>query len=212
MFKSYSFSYFVIILIESSSCRGSECEASCRGSECETSDDDGFISDIYNQQSPAVFAGTLVTAVNMAAPMLFTAAGSAPVSGSVPANFAGPPPGVPGGGIPPTAIANPTVIAGTAAFIGLGLVGVGPIVALFDIPRTNDNFAANAGIFEELNDQSRGKREIRKHLNSMAKFQSWIEETLERGLLNIFRYILYRVKNTLMPFCLLSTTNSLILL
>ena len=61
----------------------------------------------------------------------------------------------------------------------------------------NDNFAANAGIFEELNDQSRGKREIRKHLNSMAKFQSWIEETLERGLLNIFRYILYRVKNTL---------------
>ena len=63
-----------MILIESSSCRGSECEASCRGSECETSDDDGFISDIYNQQSPAVFAGTLVTAVNMAAPMLFTAA------------------------------------------------------------------------------------------------------------------------------------------
>ena len=172
------------------SCRGSECAPSCRGSDCVDSDDSEYpdFSDIYNQQSPAVFAGTLVTAVNMAAPMLFTAAGSAPVSGSVPANFAGPPPGAPGGGIPPTAIANPTVIAGTAAFIGLGLVGVGPIVALFDIPRTNDNFAANAGIFEELNDQSRGKREIRKHLKSLAKFQSWIEETLERGLLNIFRY------------------------
>ena len=172
------------------SCHGSECAPSCRGSECVDSDDSEYpdFSDIYNQQSPAVFAGTLVTAVNMAAPMLFTAAASAPVSGSVPANFAGPPPGAPGGGIPPTAIANPTVIAGTAAFIGLGLVGVGPIVALFDIPRTNDNFAANAGIFEELNDQSRGKREIRKHLKSLAKFQSWIEETLERGLLNIFRY------------------------
>ena len=175
------------------SCRGSECAPSCRGSECVEYPEYPDFSDIYNQQSPAVFAGTLVTAVNMAAPMLFTAAGSAPVSGSVPTNFAGPPPGAPGGGFPPTALANPTVIAGTSLFAGLGLIGAGQLVALFDLPRTNDNFAATAGIFEEGNgpqSRRRGKREAKKQIILFAKLLLWISETIDKGQHKISRYLL----------------------
>ena len=42
------------------------------------------------------------------------------------------------------------------------MVGAGQLVAVFDLPRENDNFAAIAGIFEEGNgvSQRRGKREI----------------------------------------------------
>ena len=180
--------------------------SSCRGPGC--SDDNYYYPSSYDDgmddlaaQAPAFAAGGLVTAVNMVMPMIFTA--SAPASGSAPPNFAGPAPGAPGGGIPPTLIANPTVIAGTGIFLGLGLVGVGPLVALFDIPRTNDNFAANAGIFEELNDgQRRGKREIRKQKYHLAKFQSWINQTIERGLSNIFRYIQIHVLYLLSRPCL----------
>ena len=135
--------------------------------------------------APAAAAG-LIGVANMVMPM-FMGSASAPTAGSAPPNFAGPPPGAPGGGIPPTLIANPTVIAGTGIFLGLGLVGVGPLVALFDIPRTNDNFAANAGIFEELNGQRRGKREAKKQIILFAKLLLWINETIEKGQHNISR-------------------------
>ena len=115
-------------------------------------------------------------------------------------NFAGPQPGTPGGGISPTAIANPTaslsaiasttVSAGTSIFAGLSLVGAGQLVAVFDLPRSNDNFAAVSGIFEEGNGgQRRGKREIKERIVPFAEFLLWITQTLEQGLSNIFRYI-----------------------
>ena len=46
------------------------------------------------------------------------------------------------------------------------------------------------GIFEEEgNDQRRrGKREIREHIISFAKYLLWIDQTIERGNANLFRY------------------------
>ena len=48
------------------------------------------------------------------------------------------------------------------------------------------------GIFEEEgNDQRRrGKREIREHIISFAKYLLWIDQTIERGNANLFRYVL----------------------
>ena len=139
--------------------------------------------------APAAAVG-LIGVANMVMPMFM---GSAPTSGSPPPNFAGPPPGAPGGGFPPTALANPTVIAGTSLFAGLGLIGAGQLVALFDLPRTNDNFAATAGIFEEGNgpqSRRRGKREAKKQIILFAKLLLWISETIDKGQHKISRYLL----------------------
>ena len=107
-------------------------------------------------------------------------------------NFSGPQPGTPGGGFAATAIANPTVIAGQAIFVGLGLVGVGRLVALFDLPQDNGNFAATAGIFEEENtlpqNRRRGKRGTRKQIITFAKFLLWVHQTIEKGQSKISRY------------------------
>ena len=39
-----------------------------------------------------------------------------------------------------------TLFTGSNVFAGLALVGAGQLVAVFDLPRTNDNFAAIAGM------------------------------------------------------------------
>ena len=69
---------------------------------------------------------------NMVMPMIM---GTAP---SPPPNFAGPLPGTLGGGFLPTALANPTVIAATTLFAGLGFIGAGRLIAVFDETQTND--------------------------------------------------------------------------
>ena len=153
---------------------------------------DGIMEALEMAAAPAAAAG-LIGVANMVMPMFM---GSAPTSGSPPPNFAGPPPGAPGGGFPPTALANPTVIAGTSLFAGLGLIGAGQLVALFDLPRTNDNFAATAGIFEEGNgpqSRRRGKREAKKQIILFAKLLLWISETIDKGQHKISRYYLLTI-------------------
>ena len=147
-------------------------------------------------------AAALISTANMVMPM-FTgsaAAGAAEaaagaVAAAVAAGVAQP--GSPGGGFSPQAtaalspIASATVSAGTSIFSGLALIGVGQLVAVFDLPRSDDNFAAIAGIFEEGNgvSQRRGKREIGEQIVPLAKKLLWIIETIERGLLKMFRYM-----------------------
>ena len=151
--------------------------------------------------APAV-AAALISTANMVMPM-FTgsaAAGAAEAAaGAVAAAVAAgvSQPGTPGGGFSPQAtaalspIASATVSAGTSIFSGLALIGVGQLVAVFDLPRSDDNFAAIAGIFEEGNgvSQRRGKREIGEQIVPLAKKLLWIIETIERGLLKMFRYM-----------------------
>ena len=147
------------------------------------------IIEMMEKAAPPMAAVSMISIVNMAMPQLIS---SAPSLGSAPVNFAGSQPGTPGGGFLPTAIANPTVIAGNSLFAGLGLVGVGQLVRVFDLPQTNGNFAAIAGIFEEGNvpqsRRQRGKREIRKQIISFAKLLLWINQTIEKGQSKIFRY------------------------
>ena len=149
--------------------------------------------------APAV-AAALISTANMVMPM-FTgsaAAGAAEAAAGAVAVAAGvAQPGSPGGGFSPQAtaalspIASATVSAGTSIFSGLALIGVGQLVAVFDLPRSDDNFAAIAGIFEEGNgvSQRRGKREIGEQIVPLAKKLLWIIETIERGLLKMFRYM-----------------------
>ena len=114
--------------------------------------------------------------------------GTAP---SPPLNFAGPLPGTLGGGFLPTALANPTVIAGTALFAELGLIGAGRVIAFFDENQTNDgDYDFVGGIFEEgdgLPSRLRGKREVKKQIISFAKLLVWINETIEKGQHDISR-------------------------
>ena len=109
----------------------------------------------------------------------------------------GPLPGALGGGFLPTALANPTVIAGTTLFAGLGLIGAGRLVALFDQTQTNDGrFNFVGGIFEEGNglpSRLRGKREVKKQIISFAKLLVWINETIEKGQHKISRYSYIRL-------------------
>ena len=147
-------------------------------------------------------AAALISTANMVMPM-FTgsaAAGAAEAAaGAVAAAVAAgvSQPGTPGGGFSPQAtaalspIASATVSAGTSIFSGLALIGVGQLVAVFDLPRSDDNFAAIAGIFEEGNgvSQRRGKREIGEQIVPLAKKLLWIIETIERGLSKMFRYM-----------------------
>ena len=145
--------------------------------------------------APAAAAG-LIGVANMVMPM-FMGTASAPTAGSAPLNFAGPQPGTLGGGFLPTALANPTVIAGTGLFASLALVGAGQLVALFNLQRTNDNFGAIAGIFEEgngaLRSRRRGRREAKKQIILFAKLLLWINETIEKGQHNVSRYLLVLV-------------------
>ena len=151
---------------------------------------DGIMEALEMAAAPAAAAG-LIGVANMVMPM-FMGSASAPTSGSAPLNFSGPQPGTPGGGFLPSALANPTVIAGTSLFAALSLVGAGPLVALFDLPATDPNKAAIAGIFEEGNgppSRRRGKREVKKQMILFAKLLLWINETIEKGQHKISRYI-----------------------
>ena len=66
------------------------------------------------------------------------------------------------------------------------MAGIGPLVAVFDLPQTNDNFRATAGIFEEVNVQRRRRRGIREQIGSFLKpFQR-----LAKGTFQIRRYVL----------------------
>ena len=146
-------------------------------------------------------AAALISTANMVMPMFTgSAAGAAEAAaGAVAAAVAAgvSQPGTPGGGFSPQAtaalspIASATVSAGTSIFSGLALIGVGQLVAVFDLPRSDDNFAAIAGIFEEGNgvSQRRGKREIGEQIVPLAKKLLWIIETIERGLSKMFRYM-----------------------
>ena len=132
----------------------------------------------------------------MAIPQLVSR-GSLEAAAPIIPNFAGPQPGTLGGGISPLAIGSLTTVTsgvlsvGTSIFVGLALIGAGQLVAVFDLPRSNDNFAAVAGIFEEENGgQRRGKREISQPIVSFAKFLIWINETLERGISKIIKYVI----------------------
>ena len=147
-----------------------------------------IIEFMMEEVAPPMTAVSMIGVLNMVMPQLISAA---PSLGSAPFNFAGPQPGTLGGGFLPTAITNQAVIAGTSIFGGLGLVGVGPLVALFDKPKTNDNFAAIAGIFEEGNVPQRlrriGKRGIRSKIITKIKILLWIIQTIEKGQSKIFR-------------------------
>ena len=140
----------------------------------------------------------LVTAVEMTVPQLITTGtlGGAGASPIVP-NFVGPQPGTLAGGISPLAAAgslssiNSAFLSSAAnIFAGLALNGAGQLVAVFNVNRTNDNFAAVAGIFEEGNGvtQRRGKREIKISQSivrakvQVAKFLLWINQNIERGM------------------------------
>ena len=72
----------------------------------------------------------------------------------------------------------------TGAIAGISLAGIGPLVAVFDLPQTNDNFRATAGIFEELNVQRRSRRGIRKQIGSFFK----PIQRMVKGMIQIRRY------------------------
>ena len=147
-----------------------------------------IIEFMMEEVAPPMTAVSMIGVLNMVMPQLISAA---PSLGSAPLNFAGPQPGTLGGGFLPTAITNQAVISGQSIFGGLGLFGVGPLVALFDKPKTNDNFAAIAGIFEEGNVPQRlrriGKRGIRSKIITKIKILLWIIQTIEKGQSKIFR-------------------------
>ena len=125
-----------------------------------------------------------------------TGLAAAALSGSPPTNFNGPQPGQPGGGSLPTAN-TPSAIQGqnvfqllqTGAIGGISVAGIGPLVALFDFPRTNDNFRATAGIFEEINVPRRGRRGIRRQISSFVSPISKITHRMARAMIQIRRYI-----------------------
>ena len=75
------------------------------------------------------------------------------------------------------------------AFWGPNMNPRGPLVALFDFPRTNDNFRATAGIFEEINVPRRGRRGIRRQISSFVNPISKITHRMARAMIQIRRYI-----------------------
>ena len=52
---------------------------------------------------------------------------------------------------------------------GISGVGIGPLVAIFDLPETTNNFRAIAGIFEERTLRRRKTRGIRGPIHSFFK-------------------------------------------
>ena len=117
-------------------------------------------------------------------------------TGSPPSNFNGPQPGQPGGGSLPTAntpsaieAQNVFQLLQTGAIGGISVAGIGPLVALFDLPRTNDNFRATAGIFEEINVPRRKRRGIRRRLGSFINPISKITHHMARAMTQIRRYL-----------------------
>ena len=151
----------------------------------------------------------LVTFGQMALPQL-AMTGTLEAEAAIVPRFAGPQPGTVGGGVSPlatgslSAISSALLSAGSTIFIGLALIGAGQLVSVFDFPRSDDNFAAVAGIFEEGNvGQRRGKREINQSIFPVAKWKReisqlivrvaksllWINQTIEKGIIKILQYV-----------------------
>ena len=137
-------------------------------------------------------AGTAAALAGAASMLMMPSnSGSGSDTGSPPSNFNGPQPGQPGGGSLPTANTPSAVQAQnifqslqTGAIAGISVAGIGPLVAVFDLPQINDNFRATAGIFEELNVQRRSRRGIREQIGSFFKpIQRMIQ-----GMIQIRRY------------------------
>ena len=143
---------------------------------------------------PVTAIGLIVVASSMMDSSSSSGSGSG--TGSPPSNFNGPQPGQPGGGSLPTAN-TPSAIQGqnvfqllqTGAIGGISVAGIGPLVALFDFPRTNDNFRATAGIFEEINVPRRGRRGIRRQISSFVNPISKITHRMARAMIQIRRYV-----------------------
>ena len=143
-------------------------------------------------------AGTASALIGISMMMMSSNSGSGSGSGtgSPPSNFNGPQPGQPGGGLLPTAntpsaieAQNVFQLLQTGAIGGISVAGIGPLVALFDLPRTNDNFRATAGIFEEINVPRRKKRGIRRRLGSFINPISKITHHMARAMTQIRRYL-----------------------
>ena len=101
------------------------------------------------EAAPMVTSAGLIGVANMVLPQTFTPSA---LSGSAPTSFTGPQPGQPGGGSLPTAntpsaiqARNVFQLLQNGAIAGISGVGIGSLVAVFDLPRTPDNFGATAG-------------------------------------------------------------------
>ena len=120
-----------------------------------------------------------------------TGLASAALSSSPPSNFNGPQPGQPGGGSSPTAntpsaieARNVFQLLQTGAITGISGDGIGPLVAVFGLARTTNNFKATAGIFEEINVKRRRQRGIREQIGSFVK----PIQRMVKGIFQIRRY------------------------
>ena len=146
---------------------------------------------------PATAVG-LIGLANMIMPRNAAVAGAATaglsaaaLSGSPPSNFNGPQPGQPGGGSSPTAntpsaieAQNVFQLLQNGAIAGISGVGIGPLVAVFGLAGTTNNFRATAGIFEEINVQRRRRRGIREQIGSFVK----PIQRMVKGMIQIRRY------------------------
>ena len=140
------------------------------------------------EAAPAIATVGLIGAANMVLPQAFTPTSA--FSGSAPTSFNGPQPGQPGGGSPPTAN-TPNAAQARNVFqslqnggiAGISAIGIGALVAVFELPRTPNNFGATAFIFEEKNSQRplRTKRGIRSQIISFAESLLFISQTIEKG-------------------------------
>ena len=141
---------------------------------------------------PAAAAGV----IGVASMMVLSSSsglGSGLGSGSTPSNFNGPQPGQPGGGMLPTAnipsaieAQNVFQLLQTGAIGGISVAGIGSLVAVFDLPRTDDNFRATAGIFEEINVPRWRRKGIRRQIvNPISK----ITHRMAQSMTQIRRYI-----------------------
>ena len=155
-------------------------------------------------------AGTAAALAGAASMLMMpsnSGSGSGSDTGSPPSNFNGPQPGQPGGGSLPTANTPSAVQAQnifqslqTGAIAGISVAGIGPLVAVFDLPQTNDNFRATAGIFEELNVQRRSRRGIREQIGSFFK----TIQRMVKGMIQIRRYehtIHIKMINSILIIC-----------
>ena len=148
------------------------------------------ILETVSEAAPAIATVGLIGTAGMVLPMAFTPSATSVFSGSTPTSFNGPQPGQAGGGSLPMAN-TPNAAQARNVFqslqngeiTGISAIGIGALVAVFELPRTPENFGATALIFEEKNSQrpQRMKRGIRSQIISFAKFLLFISQTIEKG-------------------------------
>ena len=161
------------------------------------------LMELLEEAAGPVAAAGLIGVANMVMPSVMpsnvaaTGLSAAALSGSPPTNFNGPQPGQPGGGSPPTAntlsaieARNEFQLLQNGAIAGISGVGIGPLVAVFDLVRTTDKFRATAGIFEEKNIQRRKRRGIREQIDLFVnKPLSNITHYMAQGMSRIGRHV-----------------------